>query len=159
MQLSDLQRAKLHKYEQLLKTLIHCHGNLDLEESVYDMLSSLTIHRPYSQKFHQELTKVLYDHFERVPHPGKFWRSAHVRMITRIGEEIQAGVHRKVTDNMFAQVVESVGNLKLRSQDVYDYVLGGIEWVMEEWDTARAAFLDAISVQAKRLDRDQITNM
>jgi hypothetical protein len=47
----------------------------------------------------------------------------------------------------------------LRSQDVYDYVLGGIEWVMEEWDTARAAFLDAISVQAKRLDREQITNM
>jgi hypothetical protein len=30
---------------------------------------------------------------------------------------------------------------------------------MEEWDTARAAFLDAISVQAKRLDREQITNM
>lgn len=66
---------------------------------------------------------------------------------------------RKVTDEMFAAMVESVGNLKLKNKDITQYVRRGIEWVMEEWKSTRAAFLDAIHVQTKKLDREQISSM
>ena len=128
------------------------------EEFVCDMLSSLTLHRPYPAKFHAELLKMLQESLDGMENQGNFWKSAHTHMCTRIAQEIHHRTNKKVTDEMFAALVESCGNLRFRDQqDLKNYVAGGIEWVLEEWQTTRAAFTDAIAVQVKRLDRQQVS--
>jgi len=142
----------------LLKALTN--ASVESEEFVCDMLSTLTLHRPYPQKFHVELLKTLQDHLETMENPGDFWKLAHTRMCTRISDEIESRKNKRATDDMFSAMVESVSNLKLRStDDANDYVLGGIEWVMEDWESTRAAFLDAMAVQVKKLDREQTSNI
>lgn len=47
---------------QLLKAVIYQH--MESEEFVCEMLSTLTLHKPYPAKFHQELLKMLQEHLE-----------------------------------------------------------------------------------------------
>ena len=60
---------------------------------------------------------------------------------------------------MFVTMLESVEKLKFRNIDILTYVIGGLEWVIAEWNTGRVALLDIIHVQTKRLDREQISSM
>jgi len=115
----------------LLKPLVY--AEVESEEFVCDILSTLTLHRPYPKKFHDDLLKTMQEHLEDQESLGEFWKVAHTRMCTRISDEIQSnksnGVNNnKHTDDMFAAMVESVGNLKLSADDTITYVLGGIEW-------------------------------
>lgn len=142
--------------DQLLKLVAY--GDKDWrnseEDFVCDLLSSLTLYRPYPAKFHIEMLKVLQDRNDGLADQGNFWRAAHTHMCVRISQEIQNRTNREVTDDMFSAMIESVSNLKLKDlQEVKNYVSSGIEWVLEEWQTTRAAFTDAIAVQVRRLDQ------
>jgi hypothetical protein len=144
---------------QLLKPIVY--GQHDSDEFVCDMLSTLTLHRPYPTQFHTDLLKTIHEHLSNsVENPGEFWKMAHTRMCTRITDEIKMRKTEKVTDDMFAAMVESVAATDLNTpEDVYSYVHGGLEWIMEDWQTPRAAFLGVLMTKAKQLDREQSGDM
>ena len=140
---------------QLLKPAVY--GNFD-EENVCDMLSTLTLHRPFPDGFHGETLKCLQMHFDHhVEDKVSFWKSAHTRMVLRIDDERE--VKSKAANDMLPALIDSIAALKFSKSEFYEYAEGIIEWVMEDWVGMRAVLLDGITWIVKRLDREQVTEM
>ena len=135
------------------------YGNL-AEETVCDMLSTLTLHRPFPNAFYGEAHKSLQLKFDsHVEEKVSFWKSAHTRMCVRIEDEIRLKPKSKIVNDMLTALVESVSSLKFSKAEFYEYAVGIMEWVLDEWRGGRAALLDAIQWTIKRLDREQVTEM
>ena len=140
---------------QLVKPAVY--GSFD-EENVCDMLSTLTLHRPFPEAFHGETLKCLQMHFDHhFEDKVHFWKSAHTRMFVRIEDEMR--LKDKDTSHMMTAIIESIGALKFSKSEFYEYAVGIIEWMMEDWVGMRAALLDGITWIVKRLDREQVTEM
>ncbi len=148
-------------HPQLLKVVAY--GDIDTlsEDFVCDMLSCLTLHRPYPQNFHAELLKTMQESVDGYGDQVSLWKAAHTRMFERIMQDMESGAAKKAkTDDRLACMMASVGQVKLRDQDeVKQYILGGLEWVFEEWQTSRAAFTDGITVLVRKLERSNIASM
>jgi len=148
-------------HPQLLKVVAY--GDIDTlsEDFVCDIFSCLTLHRPYPNNFHAELLKTMQESAERYEDQVSLWKAAHTRMFDRIMQDMESGVARKAkTDDRLACMMNSVGQVKLKNQDeVKQYILGGLEWVFEEWQTSRAAFTDGITVLVRKLKRENIASM
>ena len=129
-------------YNQLLKVVQY--GEIDTlsEDFVCDMLSCLTLHRPYPNNFHKEMLKIMHDSMERYEDQVSLWKTAHTHMFDRIQQELSSSASRKKTDEMLACLMSSVGQVKLQNQaEVREYILGGLEWVFQDWQGMRKGAL------------------
>ena len=130
----------------------------DTDESFCDLcdtLATLTLHRPYPSNFHQKLLEQMRLHVYAVAEDqSEFWKLAHSRMVERIGREIESRKTKKVTDDMYSAMVESISMTTFDHVDeLYHYVKGSFEWVMKEWDGPRVLFLPPLQMKVKSLDR------
>jgi len=120
-----------------------------------ELLSTVTLYRPYANSFHSQLLKLATNNVV-TDDASQFWLLAHRQMFTHISEAMAKRAKSQVVDMTMA-LTDSVSCLKLDEDNAAQYVSKGMQWVLEDDSKhgQRAGFLDALGLQIKNLSSSQ----